>query len=361
MSGLAFVLSGGGARGAYEVGVLSYIFQELKRVHGCPPIDFICSTSVGAVNGTFLAGVADNPCPGIEKLVDLWTNLELAHVLEFGVRQLTGLHRVLLGGSQARGIFDASPLAGLVSKSIAWRRLRRNLSSSKLHALTITATHVATGLPVVFVDRCPNTALPRTLPAHILSRSDRITPEHVLASAAIPLVFPPIRIHNDLFCDGGLRLNTPMAPAIHLGADRLLVITVSSPTGSHITQPVPSGRFPGAPFLLGKVLNAFLLDHVHNDLETLRHINEVLADGVAACGDDFMDKMNAVAAAKGHHARQLVTPFAVHPSVDLGQLAADHLRTHQVRFGRALGRTFLERVRRISRATSSSTGSSRGG
>ncbi len=340
MSRLAIVLSGGGARGAYEVGVLSYALSELRPALGCPSIDFVCATSVGAVNGTWLASVLDDPVPGLDRLIALWSGLELDHVLSFGVKEVVGLHRVLLGGRDARGIFDVSPLSELVGRSIGWDRLEQNLASGLLRALTVTATHVATGRPVVFVDRSPDTRLPQTLPARIVVRGERITVEHVLASAAIPLVFPPVRIRANLYCDGGLRLNTPMAPALHLGADRLLVVGVSTPQAGDGPPALAADRFPGAPFLLGKVMNAFLLDHVHNDLEEVALLNTLIEDGIAVC-DGFLDKVNQRALARGQAPRRVVKTLAIRPSVDIGRVAAEHLHRHRRRLGRLLGRAFL--------------------
>ena len=337
---LGVVLSGGGARGAYEAGVLGYIFGELPRVSGPPAqYDVVCATSVGAVNGTFLAGVAHDPGPGLDRLLDVWRDLELEHVLQFGIRQAVGLHRVLLGGGSARGIFDARPLAELVLRVIPWRQVPKNLRAGKLRALTVTATHVATGHPVVFVDRSPDTMLPRGLSAGVTVRGEHILPQHILASASIPLIFPPVRIRSDLYCDGGLRLNTPMSPAVHLGVDRLLVVTVSTPGAA--APGVGAGRFPGAPFLLGKVLNAFLLDHVQGDLEELSRINRLLEDGLAAYGPDYLERVNERALRRNDPPRRIVRALAVHPSVDIGRIAGDHLRTHRARFGRTLGRGFL--------------------
>lgn len=341
---LGVVLSGGGARGAYEAGVLSYVFGELHRAGGPPtPYDLVCATSVGAVNGTALAGAAHDPGPGLEQLASVWAELELEHVIRFGFRQAAGLHRVLLGGSSPRGLFDASRLAGLVGRMIPWRQVRRNLRSGRLRALTVTATHISTGQPVIFVDRSPETALPRGLSNHAVVRGEHIRADHVLASAAIPVLFPPVRIRADLYCDGGLRQNTPMSPAVHLGADRLLIVGVS--TASHGAGPIPAvapGRFPGAPFLLGKILNAFLLDHVNTDIEELDRVNRLLEDGVAACGGGFLDRMNERALRRGDPPRRIIRHLAIKPSVDIGRIAGEHLRTHRTRFGKTLGRTFLK-------------------
>lgn len=336
---LALVLSGGGARGAYEVGVLSYLYGELAAERGVPPIDLVCGTSVGAINGTFLASVLDDPIPEMARLTAMWRALSVGDVLGFGVGQARRLHRVLLGGRRGSGLFDPGPMATIIRDGIKWRRLARNLRHGRLRALTVTATHVPTGRPYCFIDRTPGLPLPRSLPRDVRVTAAHILPHHVLASAAIPIVFPPVFIHTDLYCDGGLRLNTPLAPAIHLGAERVLVIGMSHVGAGD--REVSPGRYPGLPFLLGKVLDAFMLDHVRVDLEELEHINSVLADGIAAYGPEFVERTNGAAARRGAPARRIVRPLVVRPSEDLGRIAADLLRRERASLGRQLGRTLL--------------------
>ncbi|MEZ4288706.1 MAG: patatin-like phospholipase family protein, partial [Polyangiales bacterium] len=255
--GLGLVLSGGGARGAYEVGVLHYIFTDLAAREGrAPDVKVISGTSVGAVNGTYLAAAIDELPGGAAEMIRLWQGLDLPDVLGFGLRQAAGLYRVLLGGNQARGIFDPGSLSRIVGQSIRWRKLRQNIKEGRIRALAISTTNVPTGRPVLFVDAAPNVSIPASLGIHALVRRAKIGQHHILASAAIPLIFPPVEIGNELHCDGGLRLNTPMAPCIHLGMDRLLVIGLSSPHSPDEAS-LQDGRYPGATFLLGKVLNAF--------------------------------------------------------------------------------------------------------
>ncbi|MEM9068084.1 MAG: patatin-like phospholipase family protein [Myxococcota bacterium] len=340
MSSLGFVLSGGGSRGAYEVGVLTYIFQDLaKRTGRLPRIDTLSGTSVGAVNAAFLASTAESPTLGISQLEQLWSQLQLADVMSFGIRQAASLHRVLLGGKRARGIFDASPLIKLVGNGIRWRQLGRNLREGVIRALTISATNVPTGKPVVFVDRHPSVQVPEELPNQVSLRRVRIGPSHVLASAAIPLIFPPIRIGRQLHCDGGLRLNTPMAPAIHLGMSRLFVIGVSDPAGDG--GRLPDDRYPGASFLLGKVLNAFLLDHLRADVQELERINGALRDGIKVFGPTYLERINEAAAERGEPPKRIVDALVIRPSVDLGVIASEHLRRYRSRFGATLGKSFL--------------------
>ncbi len=343
MSGLGLILSGGGARGAYEVGVLEYIFSEFADGRGVPPkVDLISGTSVGAVNGTFIASAIHDIPSGVRQLVSVWTSLELAHVLGFGLRQAAGLYRVLLGGAgQARGVFDPAPLSAMVGRTVQWRRLRQNIRTGTLRALTVSTTHVGTGQPVIFVDAAPGVGIPQSLGLHALVRRAKIGQHHVLASAAIPLIFPPVEIGDEIHCDGGLRLNTPMGPSVHLGMNRLLVVGLSTPH-SPDRRAVKDGVYPGATYMLGKVLNAFLLDHVNTDLLEVQRINDFLKDGVRAYGPEFLQQLNEAAKARGALApRRLLSSLVLRPSTDIGQVAADYLASNRVRFGKSLGRAFI--------------------
>ncbi len=337
----AIVLSGGGARGAYEAGVLRYIYGEFAERHGEPKLDVVSGTSVGAINGAYLASVVHDSAAGILRLGALWSELELDRVLGFGVGQAARLPRVLSGGNDGAGIFDVTPLTKIVGENMRWADLARNVRRGRLRALTISATHVATGRPWCFVDRAPEVPLPSGMPPSMVVRADRIGPEHVLASAAIPILFPPVPVHGDLFVDGGLRLNTPMSPAIHLGARRVLVIGLNTaPTAPAVPAFAP-GVFPGVAFLIGKMMNAFLLDHVNADFYELERVNRMLDDGIALYGPDFVEKLNERAASQGRPPRERIHALAIHPSEDIGRLAATHLRAHRQRFGKFLGRTLL--------------------
>lgn len=336
---LGVVLSGGGSRGAYEVGVLSYIFGDLARKLGRQPtIDVISGTSVGAVNGAFLASSVDDLARGVARLEALWAELELSSVVNFGFRQAASLHRVLLGGRRPTGLFDASPLIRMVEDTIDWKAIAQFLRDGRLSALTVSATRVNTGRPTVFIDHKASMTLPHLPNRAVRVRGARIGPRHVLASAAIPLVFPAVDVAGDFYVDGGLRLNTPMAPAIHMGMRRLLVVGCSDPHGNSDSR---QRRSPGASFLLGKVLNAFLLDHLHADLEELDKVNAVLKDGTRAFGPSFIDKLNEAARERGGAEKHFVHALAIKPSVDLGRIASIHLKQNRVRFGALLGRQVL--------------------
>ncbi len=343
----AFVLSGGGARGAYEVGVLSWLFQELPRLRGgrVPRIDVLCGTSVGAINACYFAAHANDPTHGIGRLVELWERLEITHVLGFGVRQALGLPRVVLGGGgEAAGLFDVRPMADLLDREVGWRAITRNLRRGSLRALSISTTEVSTGRTVIFMQTAPQVALPTNAPPRTLIRADHIGTRHALASAAIPLLFPPVRIGGEYYCDGGLRLNTPIAPALRLGATHVFAVALSKEvrglstpeTGHAIPRPL------GASALLGKVLNAFLLDHVVHDLDALARINQMMDDGTRAFGEDFVERLSAAARARGGETYRPVSSLAIKPTEDLGRIAADHVRRGKFRGGAAVAHQLLK-------------------
>jgi NTE family protein len=176
--------------------------------------------------------------------------------------------------------------------------------------------------------------IPATAPPRTLFRADRIGPHHALASAAIPLLFPPVRIDDELHLDGGLRQNTPIAPALRLGATHIFAIGSSREIKGRIVREAGHhqvSRAPGAAFLLGKVLNAFLLDHVDVDIDLLTRINNVLGDGTRAYGPGFAEALSAEARKRGALEYRRVQAMRVRPSDDIGRLANDHLKRGRLR------------------------------
>lgn len=336
----AMILSGGGARGAYEVGVLWYVFDDLSRMRGAPPkVDILCGTSVGAVNACYLAAHLADPVLGMRRLVHLWSELQITRVLGFGARQFAGIPRLLMGGGDVgTGLFDVRPMADLVTREISWRAVARTLRKKQLRTLTVSTTEVSTGRTVVFMQNAPDVAVPRTSPPRTLFKADHIGPHHALASAAIPLLFPPVRIDDELYLDGGLRQNTPIAPALRLGATHIFALGSSREVqGTQKSeQGTADARAPGAAFLLGKVLNAFLLDHVDVDLELLRRLNNVIVDGTNAYGPGFLEAMTREAHRRNQPAYRYVRPFEIRPSEDIGRLASEHVRR-----GKLMGNPFL--------------------
>jgi len=250
----ALVLSGGGARGAYEVGVVAGIVEVLRRdMDEVAPFQIFAGTSVGAINATLLASRCHDGDLAVEELVRLWQSLELRKHLRINSLSLLSWPRNLpwlrfrhrtaahdIGPRLGRSILDPRSLEDLVSDSIAWPELHRNIRQGTVQALIIAALHIGSGRTTVFAELADNTPFrPSKDPRRIASLKP-ITADHVLASAAIPMLFPARRIGHTYYCDGGLRFNTPMSPAIRAGAERLVVISLMH---NHFTVPTWLSRF----------------------------------------------------------------------------------------------------------------------
>lgn len=331
---VALILSGGGARGAYEVGVLSHVLDDLARVRGAPPrIDILCGTSVGAINACFLAAYLAEPTLGVRRLVDLWSGLSLPEVLGFGLRHAIGVHRVVLGGGMnGAGLFDVTPMMQLIEREIPWRSVARALRQGRLSALSVAATEVSTGRTVVFMQTAPESALPTVAPSRTAIRGTIIGPVHVMASAAIPILFPPVRIGQELFMDGGVRQSAPIAPALRLGATHVFAVGLSHELRS--VDAVARERVPpGAAMVLGKLLDGFLLDHVHDDFEVLSRVNGMIEDGEAVFGPRFLKKVNREVIHRGELPYRRVSSLMVRPSEDLGRIAASVVQRGAARQG----------------------------
>jgi len=343
-------LAGGGARGAYEAGVLNYLFEELPKRLG-KQIDFsvVCGTSVGAIHAAFLAATADLESGRGEMLNRIWDRMRVDEIFRFTTRDMLRLPARILGvrrvARQLRegqrpdrlyGLLDTRPLERLVLESIPWRGIRRNLRAGLLDAVCVTTTQIATGHAVVFVEQKD-----RSLP-HWASQDSvrmqpiRLSPMHTLASAAIPMLFPAVRLGSRYYADGGLRLNTPLAPAVRLGANRVLVIGTGRLVTAGVSEELAQQRtegFGNPLFLAGKVLNALMLSPVDSDLARLRLINRFIDNGERAFGEGFLAKINAVSAATGDgRPLQKIHDLVVRPSEDLGVMAGQLLTESRADF-----------------------------
>ena len=227
------VLSGGGMRGAYEVGVVAGLVDVLRDTpHRKPLFDLFSGTSVGAINATYFAANADQPDHGAERLAALWENLRLAdhaRVRPLGLWS-SGLKRRLESADLRRApghVLARHPRhRGRHSPRRRLGQTDRNTHSGRVHALMIAALQVATGRTTVFAEHAPGVQLHPAQDERRVTSIGRITADHVLASAAIPLLFPTRRVGDHYYCDGGLRFNTPIAPAIRAGAEKLVVVSV---------------------------------------------------------------------------------------------------------------------------------------
>jgi NTE family protein len=227
------------------------------------------------------------------------------------------------------GLLDTRPLERLVLESIPWRGIRRNLRAGLLEAVCVTTTQIATGHAVVFVEQKDRTLPHWASQDSIRMQPIRLSPMHTLASAAIPMLFPAVRLGSRYYADGGLRLNTPLAPAVRLGANRVLVIGTGRKVTTGVSEELAQQRtegFGNPMFLAGKVLNALMLSPVDADLSRLHLINNFIENGERSFGDDFLAKLNATSAASGDgRPLQKIHDLVIRPSEDLGLLAGQLL------------------------------------
>jgi NTE family protein len=351
----ALVLSGGGARGAYEAGVLRYLREELPGALGAQPrIDILCGTSIGAINACFLASTADDPAAQGAALAAVWRGLRLEEVFHWSALRLAALPAYAWRQLRATRLRHLSwrlsdflypeALARVVHEQIDWGRLQRNLQGGHLDALTVTATDLGTGRAVVFVQTAG--PLPEWSRDPVVeARARVIGPEHALASGAIPLLFRPVRIEDSWFTDGSVRQNTPLSPAIRLGADRVLVIGLRREGRAARAPRLHPQEPPTTAAQLGRLLNALLLDHTDYDLDRLRSLNALIAGGDRVFGPGFAERLAVLSARAMGAPLRRVHDLVIRPSSDIGVLARQHAerRVRRLRPG-TLAARFLRRA-----------------
>jgi NTE family protein len=309
---LALVLTGGGSRSAYQIGVL----RALAEIHprGRNPFQVIVGTSAGAVAASVLAAEASHWRRAIVGLEEVWANFHAHQVFRVdpGHMVRSGCHWVLSlisGGIlllPPKSILDNSPLRQLLSQKVDFRGVRKNIERGHLRALALCATSYVTGQSVAFYDG--QDTLKDWSRSQRLGRRTTLTLDHLMASVAIPLLFPPMQLGEDHYGDGAMRQMNPLSPAVHLGADRMLVIGVRArrAAGVAVTHLPILPPTPGQIF--GYMLDTLFTDQIYGDLEQLERINELVQ-------------------AAPEHARgaRVVDSLMLAPSVDPREIAARHI------------------------------------
>lgn len=275
---LGLVLSGGGARGAYQAGVLLGIAEIAAEMGLSHPFKIVTGVSAGAVNATSLVSSQADFADVAMKLTHDWSTITADQVFKTDVlaagrlgfkfifdTAMGAFHKKKL----ARSLLDTSPLKKYLEKSIPFSEISNTLKSGKIESLALTAMNYTNSHSMTFVQSHD--------PAPMWDRSRRrsvqsqIGVEHVMGSGAIPLFFPPVAIGDDHYGDGCLRNTAPLSPAIHLGADRLMVIGVRRP--DHLAPSVQAHIEPSLARVTGVILNALLMDAIEFDMERLARIN----------------------------------------------------------------------------------------
>jgi NTE family protein len=275
------ILTGGGARAAYQVGVLKAV-RELLRQPERNPFPILCGTSAGAVNAATLAVFADNFDTAVENLVEVWENFHVHHVYRsdpIGVARVGGrwlLSLMLISRSSPTALLDNGPLADMLARTLDFGRIQENIDNGNLYAVSITCSGYSSGQSVSFYQGGPGTeAWERT---QRVGAAMPLRIEHLMASSALPFIFPAVKINREYFGDGSMRQVAPISPALHLGADRVLVVGTGREITTSTEPPrVRSSLYPSVAQIAGHALNSIFLDSLYSDIERLQRINRTIS------------------------------------------------------------------------------------
>lgn len=347
---LALVLSGGGARGAYEAGVIHYIRTQLPSSVKKRPFDILCGTSVGALNTCFLAATSHSLEFQGQKAYQIWHNLNQNDIYRRGFGSLTrlfwnsflGILRNLIGlkkntnkafdfkSTHFKGLLDTSPFLNFLQNKISWQQIRLNITNGFTQAVSVTTTNVRTGKIELFIDKNDSIFYSGRQIAHI----GFLEPKHAMASAAIPMLFPTVRVGGQHYTDGSVRSNTPISPAIHMGADRVLVVGLGIHEGSSQILPTPRGKLETVPTMgemMGNIMRTVFTDRLEYDLAQLKRINQMIETCEKIYGSDFLEKLNQhqpdpVSTDGVYHEMKKIEVLNISPSAHMGEIFSECVR-----------------------------------
>ncbi len=309
MGKLALVLSAGGARGAYEAGVIHYIRTGLPAEYARKAFNVLSGSSAGAINTIAMAAMAEDPVKQGKTIHDLWQHLGPDDIFrrDFGaageffvssfkgiLRNLTKLNPFHLGkssGPHLNYFLDTRPLWQYLRKHVPWEQLTKNTQQGHVHATCITATNTRSGRVELFIQKHKDVEYTGPYRHHEVE----LGVEHIMASAAIPIIFPTVKINHVYYTDGGLRLFTPLSPAIQLGADHALVIGLRHKPSLKEIEAYDSQNMKSPPSvveLAGRIMNGVFLDHIQYDLEQTDRINRIIECSEKIYGNDYLEKLN---------------------------------------------------------------------
>jgi len=329
---IGVIMSGGGARAAYQVGVLKAIGQLLPNGVS-NPFPVICGASAGAINAAALAVYADHYQNAVRRLERVWGNFHVDQVFRTDLGGMVANWArwwisFLTGGAHQvpMSMFDRAPLRTLLERALPCERIRTAVDAGWLHALSITVSGYSSGQSVAFYQGVQS--LQPWKRATRVGAPAEIGIDHLMASSAIPMVFEAVKINREYFGDGSMRQIAPISPALHLGADKLLVIGVRQELHSQPPREPDTPQYPTLAQIGGHVLSSIFLDSLEADLERLRRINEtvrLIPESARAQGDPRA------------HLRPVET-LLIAPSQNLGEIAARY-RQHFPRTVRLLLRS----------------------
>ncbi len=332
---LGLVLTAGGARGAYQAGVLKRVAELPSLSDGALPFAIVAGASAGAINGSLLAARSESFAEAAQDVADVWANLRVEHVFRTDIAALAGgaaglvrdfVAGGILGRTVTTGCLDTSPLDAFLASAFPQHGIADGIRAGRLFAVAVSATSYHSGRSYTFIQG--RAGHPVWVKSRRVVLPVTLTHRHVLASGAIPIVFPPVRIDSNTgefwFGDGGLRLVAPMSPAIRLGATRIFAVGVRSSRAADALaheESVDTARSrlacPPLAQICGVFMNAIFLDHLDTDIDHLRRMNELLAARqVALSSPPERDGEAPVP-----EPMRQVTPLVVSPSEDLALIA----------------------------------------
>jgi NTE family protein len=333
---MGVIMSGGGARAAYQVGVLKAVARILPA--NIPnPFPIICGASAGAINAASLAVYANNFQQAVRRMEHVWGNFHVQQVFRVDARGMLAnwakwWYSLLAGGAGAAqypmSMFDRAPLEQLLRRYLPCERIQQAIDAGWLHALSISVSGYTSGQSVSFYQGTADIAPWKR--ATRIGCPTTITLDHLMASSAIPFVFEAVKVHREYFGDGSMRQIAPISPALHLGADKLLVIGVRQETNGQPARTGEDGEYPSIAQIGGHVLSSIFLDSLEADLERLRRINETVR------------LIPAEARARQSSRTTFLRPvetLLIAPSQNLGEIAVRH-KQHLPRNVRYLLRGF---------------------
>jgi len=317
---MGVIMSGGGARAAYQVGVLKAVASILPA--NIPnPFPIICGASAGAINAASLAVYANNFQQAVRRMEHVWGNFHVQQVFRTDTRGMLHnwakwLAALVVGGlgkNNPTSLLDRQPLEQLLARYLPCERIQVAIDAGWLHALSISVSGYTSGQSVSFYQGAPEIA-PWKRATRVGCPAD-ITLDHLMASSAIPFVFDAVKIHREYFGDGSMRQIAPISPALHLGADKVLVIGVRQETNGHMVRNGAGVEYPSLAQIGGHVLSSIFLDALEADLERLRRINETVR--LIPAGER--------ARSNGHTTLlRPVDTLLIAPSQNIGEIAVRH-------------------------------------
>lgn len=276
----ALLLPGGGARAAYQVGVLKALAQ-ITRDSNSNPFPILCGTSAGALNAVALATQADNFCKAVEWLESLWLRLATNHVyrtdwfdiLNNVLRLFSSLFNAGIAVGRPVAMLDNTPLRELLGKVLNFDRIGEHILHGHLRAVSVTAMNYTQAVSMSFFQGGPDHANWQRWRRSGIAMPLRL--KHLMASTAIPTIFPPEEISGNYYGDGALRQLTPISPALHLGAERVLIVP---PNGhkKNYSKPIRKIHSPAFGQIIGHLLNSAFIDSLETDIELLERVNELV-------------------------------------------------------------------------------------